>query len=466
MFGVLGTWMEADVVAASVRNAITQGCERVYLVDNGSPDDTVEVACAEGAIVARSFQTDRYDERLRLRHMNDVVSEVSEAEGDPHIWWLYLDADEFSHGPWGMTLRTYLATLDEQFRIVGTRFFDHYPSDTPSYVPGRHPLDFQPLCEELAYPMCPSRHRKHPLLRYDRGGVLVEADRGFHVARCAAQLYEPSQPTFLHHFPFRSQDVTRRRLEALWAKDQAGVTRALASHDTHMLARFHSLTAVYAQDWAAVENFIALDPMYSLVGSTPPHGVHLQPWAESVEVEHQHVLRWYSMIGAWNYGRLDKFNYGDDTTYRRGIAFLDGRGTIEDWGCGFAHARTFVTKSRYVGIDGSSHHADRIADLSAYTSEVDCIFMRHVLEHNVEWRRILANAIASFTKRMVLVIFTPLAETTRQIATSTVLTSIPVPDIAFGKQDLTDYFKHLSYTEESLDTDTQYGREHIFYIEK
>ena len=44
MFAVLGTWMEADVVAATVRNAMTQGCERVYLVDNGSPDDTIAVA--------------------------------------------------------------------------------------------------------------------------------------------------------------------------------------------------------------------------------------------------------------------------------------------------------------------------------------------------------------------------------------------------------------------------------------
>ena len=69
--------------------------------------------------------------------MNEVVAEVSLAEGDQHIWWLYLDADEFPHGPWGMTLREYLATLDERFRVVGTRFFNHYPSGTPHYEPGR-----------------------------------------------------------------------------------------------------------------------------------------------------------------------------------------------------------------------------------------------------------------------------------------------------------------------------------------
>ncbi len=92
--------------------------------------------------------------------------------------------------------------------------------------------------------------------------------------------------------------------------------------------------------------------------------------------------------------------------------------------------------------------------------------MRHVLEHNARWRRILMNAITSFTKRMVLVIFTPFDATTRVIATSDTLTSVLVPDIAFRKEDLTSFFSHLSFTEESLETDTQYGREHVFYIKK
>jgi polysaccharide pyruvyl transferase WcaK-like protein len=169
----------------------------------------------------------------------------------------------------------------------------------------------------------------------------------------------------------------------------------------------------------------------------------------------------------WNYDSFNKFCYGDDTSYKKGIAFLDGHGDIEDWGCGFAHAKTFVEKSRYIGIDGSAgKFADRIADLRKYTSEADCIFMRHVLEHNYDWRRILANAVASFKRRMVLIIFTPLAETTRQIATSRILTSSPVPDISFRREDLTTFFKQYKYAEESLVTNTQYKTEHIFYIEK
>lgn len=467
LFAVLGTWMEEDVVAATVRNAFTQGCSRVYLVDNGSTDGTVEAARAAGAIVARTYSTAKYDEGLRLDLMNAVVREVSAAEPDEHIWWLYLDADEFPHGPFGMTLHDYLTTLAAQFRIVGFRFFDHYPTGTPQYVSGRHPLDFQPLCEELAYPMCPANHRKHSLQRFDRGGAPIRCGRGFHLAECTDELYEPAVPAFIHHFPYRNEASTRARLDALWARDDQGSVRALESHDTHMLARHRSLRAVYAGDWDAVVNFISLDPMYDQLQPPPPaFGVRPQPWHELIAPEHRSVLRWDSTYGAWKYQTFDRFAYGDDTTYEKGMAFLDGHGTIEDWGCGFAHARSFVAHSPYVGVDGSSQYADRLADLREYRSSVECIFIRHVLEHNAEWRRILDNAVASFTRRMALVLFTPTSDTTRVIATSVGMTSVVVPDIAFRLSDLTDRFGGVDYTVETVSTDTQYGVEHIFYLQR
>ena len=458
LFAILATWMEADIVADSVRNALAQGCERVYLVDNGSADETVEVAVGQGAILARSFVTEHYDEQLRLNYMNAVVSEVSAREGDEYLWWLFLDADEFSHGPWGMSLLEYLKRLDRRFRIVGARYFNHFPHEHPHHVPGRHPLECQPLCEELVYPMCASGHRKHPLQRYDRNGPPIECGRGFHLAACADLLYEPAQPIFLHHFPFREEQTTRRRLGLLWAKNAQGATRAVASDDAtgHMLPRFRSLDAVYAHDWSRVENFMP---------TQPPIGVALKHWHELLGKEHHLVRNWSSLVGAWNYDQA-KFPYGDDTTYRKGIAFLDGQGTIEDWGCGFAHARTFVHNSRYLGVDGSSPHADTIADLCDYRSETDCIFMRHVLEHNMEWRKILTGAVASFRHRMVLIVFTPFAETTRVMATAVNCTTVAMPDLSFRKADLTEHFNHLRYTEESLTTDTQYGVEHIFYLEK
>src|SRR3972149_7705287 len=170
------------------------------------------------------------------------------------------------------------------------------------------------------------------------------------------------------------------------------------------------------------------------------------------------------LIRQWDYKNKGQFSYGDGITYKKGMAFLDAYGTIEDWGCGTAYAKNFVKKSKYVGIDGSqSNFTDKVVDLREYTSKTDCIFMRDVLEHNHGWKKILANAVNSFTKRMVLIIFTPFADVTQQIATNYCPN---VPDISFRKEDLTEFFNQFSYTEESLEADTQYKTEHIFYIEK
>jgi len=61
--------------------------------------------------------------------------------------------------------------------------------------------------------------------------------------------------------------------------------------------------------------------------------------------------------------------------------------------------------------------------------------MRHVLEHNYDWVRILDNALASFNERMVLILFTPERAATQQISFQPV---VGVPDIAFRLADITD----------------------------
>jgi hypothetical protein len=166
--------------------------------------------------------------------------------------------------------------------------------------------------------------------------------------------------------------------------------------------------------------------------------------------------------GKWNYEYVDQFAYGDETSYRKGMAYLDGHGVIEDWGCGTAWAKRYVTKSTYIGIDSSkSRFADKVVDLRSYTSTADCIFIRHVLEHSTDWEAILDNAVASFQRRMALVIFTPFGDQTRQIATYA-----GIPDISFNEADLTAHFRGLRYSQETLMTNTQYGLERIYLIEK
>jgi hypothetical protein len=287
LFAVIGSWMEEDVIAATVANAVAQGCERVYLVDNASPDGTVREAVAAGAIHACTFSTEHYDEVLRLKIMNHVVHQASQDAGTEHVWWMWIDADEFPQAPRGKTIREFLEPLDRRFRIVGGRFINHFPSGDPAYVRGRHPLDFQPLCEEHRQPICSSGHRKHPLQRYDRSGPPITSDRGFHRASSDERpLREPTEAIYVHHFPYREPDVTRRRLALLCGTDENGARRARDIDDSTdaMIPRFQTLDAIYDGDWARARNY-SFDAKISV-----PDPV---PWEQLAGPGDASYLRWY-----------------------------------------------------------------------------------------------------------------------------------------------------------------------------
>jgi hypothetical protein len=279
-FAMLGTWMEEDVVEANVRNAFAQGAERVFLVDNGSTDATVDRARDAGATLAESFITRSYVERVRILLMNAVVARESLASGADHVWWLWLDADEFPEGPSGMTIAAYLSTLDRRFRVVGSDYYNHFPTGTPSYIEGFHPLDFQPMCERFDWErtqFCPQGHWKHPLQRFDATGSFLMSSGGFHTVSITNEPpEEPEVGIITHHIQYREEGFTRARLERL-----AGTSRRNAFNDsignTGIRKRFESLDAVYAQRWDQVENQRKRGSGF---------GVHPEPWATPIR-------RWY-----------------------------------------------------------------------------------------------------------------------------------------------------------------------------
>lgn len=173
-------------------------------------------------------------------------------------------------------------------------------------------------------------------------------------------------------------------------------------------------------------------------------------------------------VGKWVdwYRGLEKpWPYGETTSYEIGAAWLADCALTEDWGCGAGWLRTLIPPERYRGIDGSaSPVCDDVVDLVAYRSRVPGIFMRHVLEHNYEWARVLDNALSSFEERMVLILFTLESETTQEIARTP---DMDVPDIAFRLADITDHFPaDVTYTVRRIISSTQYGRETIFLLER
>jgi hypothetical protein len=176
--------------------------------------------------------------------------------------------------------------------------------------------------------------------------------------------------------------------------------------------------------------------------------------------------------GLWDYAAYvgDPRPYGDkQETYAAGLGWLAGLGLVEDWGAGMAWGRHFIPAGHYKAIDSSPSSApfvDVVADLRTYLPDPQPggIFMRHVLEHNVEWQAILANAVASFRERLVLVIFTPFSET----ETHPLQPAHPLLDYSFRKADLDVFFAGDGFVvrEEHLETVTQYRQEHIYYVQR
>lgn len=168
--------------------------------------------------------------------------------------------------------------------------------------------------------------------------------------------------------------------------------------------------------------------------------------------------RWYSLV------EPDAPQaYGDTTTYHIAAAWLEGL-TVEDWGCGMGFFRTLIPAHLYTGVDGSNTpFADKIVDLCVYRSSTEAVLLRHVLEHNEQWSDILSNALASATRRVALILFTPMAERTTAIGSSE---ELGVPDISFSHDALMAHFGNYEVQVQDLQTKTQYGVERIYLLER
>ncbi|MEV4360914.1 hypothetical protein [Nonomuraea sp. NPDC049625] len=173
-----------------------------------------------------------------------------------------------------------------------------------------------------------------------------------------------------------------------------------------------------------------------------------------------------SLVGKWDSlyaGIIEPTPFGETTTYEIGARFLADCAEIEDWGCGRGWLRTCLAPGqRYRGIDGSrTPFADAIVDLTTYKSDVEAIFLRHVLEHNRDWAAILGNAVASFRRKLVVVLFTPLAPEFLEIEVPETIPVYRLPEaevlLAFGA---------ATVRRTDVRTDTQFGAETVFCIEK
>jgi hypothetical protein len=176
-------------------------------------------------------------------------------------------------------------------------------------------------------------------------------------------------------------------------------------------------------------------------------------------------------VGKWNdwyanYSRSPEGVrlYGDPTTYLLAAAFSADAEEVEDWGCGLGGFRQYCL-TKYRGLDGSrTPFADQIVDLCEHRSTAPAILLRHVLEHNHDWLKVLKSAVASFQRKLCIIIFTPFTETTKVIAENKMLGG-SVPDISFYRADIERELVGLQWRlMHGLRTQSQYGCEHVYFV--
>lgn len=174
-----------------------------------------------------------------------------------------------------------------------------------------------------------------------------------------------------------------------------------------------------------------------------------------------------SNLGKWMHRYADAKEaapYGDTQTYQLGIDFLSDCEYIEDWGCGLGWFR-HLAKDRglnITNIDGTaSPFCDYVRDLVHYRPVgVDGIFLRHVLEHNPDWEKVLLNALDCARKKVAIVLFTPCSGTDKTEQISWV-SGYEVPDLSLPLDHIWALFHRRGYRVdiERLTTATYYGQE-------
>jgi len=227
---VLCVWNEEDIIESTVKHAFAQGCSHVFIIDNDSADNTVDVAIKAGAKLAYSFESQYFNVVDKTAYLNTVVKNFNEQSDEEHIWWIYLDADEFPSIDCNLSLLDFVSQLNPSIRAVHARMLDHIPTHPPYHVSGHHPIDFMQLCTHLIGSPAAS---KIPLLRYDKNKEHLYSAGGAHTFdTCGEGVAVAKDAINIHHFNHRRPENTISRLKRLTAKNPDGTSR-VDRHD-HM----------------------------------------------------------------------------------------------------------------------------------------------------------------------------------------------------------------------------------------
>ena len=210
---------EADVIAQCLE-AASKWCHRIYVLDNGSTDDTwgiVQTLAREvPAVVPWKTEQTPFSDGLRATIFNRFRTESS--SGD---WWCRLDADEFYiDDP-----RLFLQKVPEKYDVVWTTNFSYYftDKDAEQYrdAPQRYGDDI-PVDEKIRYYI---NHWSEPRFFRFRDDIVWPQNVGFPPGVYGSPAYPVRM--WLKHFPYRSPQQIERRL----ADRQEAISRGVFVHE-------------------------------------------------------------------------------------------------------------------------------------------------------------------------------------------------------------------------------------------
>lgn len=166
-----------------------------------------------------------------------------------------------------------------------------------------------------------------------------------------------------------------------------------------------------------------------------------------------------SNVGKWDgwYSELDPngkphaYKFSETETYNIAAEFLSDCETIEDWGVGAGGFLNHCPKA--IGVDGSDtpFAIKKGVDLCTYVSECEGVHLRHVLEHNYEWTKILENALKTASKKICITFFIPLNEGDTIELAHNRDHGVDVPDLSISRDEFDSIV--ANYKPESIDVD-------------
>lgn len=290
IYAIISTWHDGDIIYDAVRNCFNNGCSKVFVLDNNSPDNSVSEAIRAGAEIAEIYDTEYYDDDLRIRKQNLFIKNIVETEAHRELWFITLDGDEFPTGIGSDTIQQTLGRMPGELRTIGSKAIDLYPNKGEEHIIGQHPAScFAYGINRIARCYCELSDWKHVAIRYFNGVYDISQCRGNH--RPAHMLrnrtiYEPRHLTLpIFHAPIRNEINTRARLTALCGKNnELGYHRSIGDDKViggqGAIKRFHSLDMIYSQQWDKVE--LPHSQMYGrdIIGICPYPWKKLHPTLE------------------------------------------------------------------------------------------------------------------------------------------------------------------------------------------